>query len=328
MRVYRNRSDPSSVPAVAFSSANPIYLLDEPRPNFKEREMKIPGLGAAALLIAGAFVTPASAAELEGIAETTTFREYPITGVPLLDSFYFRFIEHDHHIEAIGVKPASPIPDPCYECAEVPPGLMEVSFHDEGRDDNYYFRISHAELPANVLRHRISGYCNKTCTELLDPHPRDSVFVITGFTFYFIGGDQRLNRVGLWEDNGQLVVHFRDDDGKELFRYDLEYVYLPPAMIPIRGHVEGVNARGGVSVPIDLGPVAMGPTVLRGFDLVFRPGDKDQNIWEIGVRTPGKTIEVFFSSDEHAENWGQFDWGVDWGALSRIPVFDPGPPRR
>jgi hypothetical protein len=292
--------------------------------------MKITGWGVATLLITAAlaFATTASAAEVEGTAESATFRDYPINGVPLLDSFYFRFLEHEHHIEAIGIEPASPIPNPCYECSDVPAGLMALAFQDEGRDDNYYFRVSHAELPVNVLRHRISGYCKKTCTELLDPHPRDSVFVITGFSFYFIGGDQRLNRMALWEDNGQLVVHFRDDDGKELFRYELEYVYLPPSMIPIRGHEAGVNARGGVSVPIDLGPVAMGPTVLRGFDLVFRPGDKDQDIWEIGVRTPGKNIEVFFSNDDDAENWGHFDWGVDWGALSRIPVFDPGPPRR
>ena len=124
--------------------------------------------------------------------------------------------------------------------------------------------------------------------------------------------------MAIWKENGALTVHFTDDNGtdtEDLFRYELEYVYLPPEMIPIRGHVSGVGARGDDSATIDLGPVLTGPTVLRGFDLVFLKeendwGDdkEDTEIREIGVRTPGNRVEVIFSNDKRSA----FDWGVDW----------------
>jgi len=292
------------------------------------------------LTFAGACLSTASAAEVTGIAKGGTFQPYLINGVPLLDSFYFRFAVHEMDVQAISVQPASPIPDPCYECSDVPAGQIFLTIQDNKVDedrgddeDEYFYRVSHADLPASVFRHRTSDYCRNTCGQWLNRPSRDSVFVITGFSFFFPAGDHHLKRVAIWEENGVLTVHFTDDNGTDhadLFRYELEYVYLPPEMIPIRGHVSGVGARGGARATIDLGPVLTGPTVLRGFDLIFQKevidwGDdkEDQEIREIGVRTPGNRVEVFFSNDRQSA----FDWGVDWGALSRLPVIFPTPPR-
>ena len=280
-----------------------------------------------ALAFAGALL-PASAAEVSGFAERGTFQPYEISGVPLLDSFFFRYHNDEHHLQAIQIEPASPIPNPCAECADVPAGQIFLTFQDEGADDNYFYRVSHASVPEGVFRHRTSDFCKNTCSQWLNRPSRDHVFVITGFTFFFPGKDHRLTRIAIWEENGQLTVHYKDRNGDDLFRYDLEYVYLPREMIPITGHVSGVEARGEASATLDLGPVRTGPTVLRGFDLVFLPDldfgmDYDQEVREIGIRTPENRIEVFFSNNDR----DRFDWGVDWGALSRLPVVFPDPPR-
>ena len=282
-----------------------------------------------ALTLAGGYLSTASAAEVTGYAKGGgTFQPYEISGVPLLDSFFFRYTGGERHVQAITVEPASLIPNPNPQGSDVPAGKIFLTLQDEGRDDEYFYRVSHASVPEGVFRHRTFDFCKITCRQWLNRPSRDSVFVITAFSFFFPGADHHLKRVGLWEENGELVVHFADDESAHLFRYDLEYVYLPRSMIPITGHVSGVEARGAASATIDLGPVMTGPTVLRGFDLVFRPEldwgiVEDQEIKDIGVRTPGNRIEVFFANEET----DRFDWGVDWGALARLPVVDPDPPR-
>lgn len=285
-------------------------------------------LYCAAIALA-AHLSAAHAAEIEGYSRGGgVFRSYAVNGVPLLDSFYFRFTDHERHVQAIQVEPASPVHNPCAECSPVPPGQIFLTFQDEDRDDEYFYKVSHVDLPAGVQRHRTSDYCLETCKQLLDSHERGSVFVITGFAFFFPGADHHLKRVGLWEQNGVLEVHFTDENRDNLFRYELEYVYLPAAMVAAHGNVSGVEARGGASATLNLGPVATGPTVLCGFDLVFRPEldlglTYDQEIQEIGVRTPGNKVEVYFANDD----LDRFDWGVDWAVLARVPVFDPGSPR-
>ena len=289
-------------------------------------------LYCGALALAGAYFTAASAAEIEDFDHTGggTFRSYPVNGLPLLDSFYFRFADGDErNIQSIQIELASPIPNPCFECGPVPAGQMFVSFQDDTEDDPYFFQISHAELPVPILRHRTAGYCKATCKTLLDAHNRGDVFVIVGFGFTYVGErDHHIQRVGLWEQDGVLEVHYRDENDDNLFRFDLEYVWLPAQFMARRGNASGVEAKGSAGVKIDLGPVAVGPTVLRGFDFVFLPEldiglTYDQEIREIGVRTPGDRIEVYLDNGEQ----DRFDWGVDWGALALVPTTQPDPPR-
>lgn len=290
--------------------------------------------------LAVASIPSASAAEAIGFVKDGggTFVSYEVNGVPLLDSFYFLFTDfEDRNIQAISVQPASPVADPCFDCSPVPAGKMFLTFQDEEGDESYFFHVSHVELPAPVLRHRDSDYCRKTCSHLLDAKPRDSVFVIVGFSFFYPGRDHHIERIGIWEENGVLEVFFHDDKlhgDDDLFRYELEYVYLPASMVARQGNASGNGAVGSDSatLPFQLPgqvPGPIGPTVLRGFDFVFH-GELDvgltydQEIREIGVRTPGNKVEVFFANEE----LDLFDWGVDWAALANVPVFDPGAPRR
>lgn len=297
-------------------------------------------LGTALFLWMAAFLTPASSAEVIGFDNDGggIFRKYPVNGVPLLDSFYFLFTSYeDRNIQSIAVQPSSPINNPCYDCADVPEGDIFLSMRDEEGDEPYYFRASHIEVDASVPRHRDADYCKKSCRRVLAPKPRNSVFVIVGFSFFYPGRDHHVQRIGMWEQDGVLDVHFHDDEDHgddDLFRYELEYVYLPASMVARQGNAAKNEARGSDSVVLDLPspiltPGAIGPTVLRGFDFVFLPEldvglTFDQEIREIGVRTPGNRIEVFFANEE----FDRFNWGIDWAALANVPTSDPGTPRR
>src|SRR5262245_14027057 len=113
------------------------YLADGLRPARKEKHMESSGqrgrrrwwARAAALFCAlalqGMYI-PAQAAEIMGIDQDGggIFQTYTVNGVPLLDSFYFRFTGGDHNVQAVAAQPASPVPDPCFDCSGVPAGKI------------------------------------------------------------------------------------------------------------------------------------------------------------------------------------------------------------
>jgi len=281
-------------------------------------------LCCAAIAFQWASIPAASAAEVTGLSEDgDALRAYPVNGVPLLDSFLLQFSDNDdHNVQALTVWPGSPIPGSCLDCGQVTPGSIFLSLRDDDSREPFFFQVSHVDVPVGV-RQRISAVCVVTCRLPLDKPARDSVFVLVGFSFNFMGVDHEIQRIGLWEENGEMVVHYRDETGDDQFRIDAEFVFLPPAMVPKRGNVSGIKASEAATVTVNLGPVASGPTVIRGFDFVFRPEldfgvVHNEEIRKIGIRTPGNMIEVICADNEN----DLFDWGVDWGAL-KIPVLDP-----
>ena len=141
-----------------------------------------------ALMLTGACLSTAYAAEVSGTAKGGTFQPYPINGIPLLDSFFFRFRDHEMDVQAIEVEPASTVPNPCEECSSVPAGQIYLAFQDddvdedeEDHEDEYFYRVSHASVPEGVFRHRTFDNCKGTCGQWLNRPSRDYVFVITGF---------------------------------------------------------------------------------------------------------------------------------------------------
>lgn len=249
------------------------------------------------------------------------FTAYPISGVPVLDSFYFRYTNADHHVQAIAVDPASPIPNPSAETANTPAGQIFLTLQDHNRDDEFFYSVKHATVPTGVYRQKTYDFCKKSCSQWLSPPSSRHVFVITGFTLSFPGTDHHLRRVAIAEQGGELTVHFADGNGDDLFKYEIEYVYLPPEMIAKMGHEEGKKALGGETRDIDLGLLPTGSTIIRGFDFEFLPDldvgiTQDQHIRDIGVRTPGSKIEVYYGDKEINDGGDRFDWSVDWAALS------------
>lgn len=266
--------------------------------------------------------------EIMGHAHGGTFQAYPVAGVPLLDSFYIRYTSGDNHVGALAVEPASPIANPYPQSANVPAGEIFLTLQDDSRDDEIFYKIEHAVVPDGVHRRKTYDFCRGSCIRALDRPTRDAVFVITGFSFFFPAGDHHLRRVGLWEEGDGVHVHFADEDAgdpDDVFLFELEYVYLPAAMIAKLGHASGNGAKGGERQPVDVCPAA-GPIVVRGFDFEFQPHScslfftcQDQHIREIGVLTPGNNIEVYYADKNPDSAGDKFNWGVDWAALADAP---------
>lgn len=284
---------------------------------------------ACGLLLAVLAASPmgASAADASGFSTAGTFQPYPVAGVPLLESFYMRYTSGDNHVEAVAVEPASPIPDPSPESSAVPSGQIFITLQDNDRDDQIFYQVEHAEVPATgVQRRKTFDFCRKTCSWQLDRPSPDHVFVIVGFSFFFPADDHHLRRIGLWEQDGVLHAHFKDEDDSDsddVYKFELEYAYLPPAMVARLGHSSGNDVvGGGERKPID----ACGPAsriVIRGFDFEFRPVScylfstcQDQHIRELGVLTPGNYVEVYFGDKSPYSDGDKFNWGVDWAVLS------------
>jgi len=257
------------------------------------------------------------------------FRDYPVSGIPLLDSFYFRYTHKDHHIQAIGIDPASPLPPPSPQISAVPAGQINLTFMDKNRDDEYFYEVSHATTNfAGIERHKIMDFCRGTICKARLPRPSPQhVFVIIGFGFFFPGGDHHIKRIGLWEDAGELNAHFEDQWADDLYRYELEYAYLPPAAVALVGKTDFRDARGGASATIDLGLRPVGPTVLRGFDVLFGTTGlyvaTDNHLREFGIKTPGNKIEVYYSDKNPNSREDRFIWRVEWAALRLRPEVAP-----
>lgn len=285
------------------------------------------GLGLAVLCL---YSPRAAAIEILGYADSGTFQPYPINGAPLLEAFYIRYNSGDNHIESYAVEPASPAPNPSPQSSNVPAGQIFLTLQDKDRDDKIFYKVEHADVPDALIRSKTFDFCRGSCRLPLDRPSRDHVFVIIGFSFFFPGDDHHLRRIGLWEENGEVHAHYADENGDDLFKFELEYVYLPPAMVAKTGHESGNGVLGGERRPIDVCP-APGPVVIRGFDFEFHSYScylvltcQDQHIREIGVLTPGHNLEVYYSDRNPDSSGDKFNWGVDWAALASAPP-SPGP---
>lgn len=252
----------------------------------------------------------ASAEMLGGLNEETGFSDgglemlnFSHSGVPLLDSFYFRYTDTDHHLAQILIHP------------DAQPGTMQLGFHDKNRDDDYFFRVMHRVIDdASVVRvDRSLDLCTGTCVRDIERPSGDVVFVLVGFQLAFTGGrDHHINVMQISERNGRLIVRFADKNFDDNFVWKVQYAYVPRRLFAAVDMSEGVRERGGArrSIP-------SGPSVIRGFRFDFEPyftNGGDHHIQDVGVMTHDDgRLEVFYGDKNRDDG---FDWEVKWGVLS------------
>jgi hypothetical protein len=231
----------------------------------------------------------------------STVRDFPHTGVPLLDTFYFRFTSADHHLAMITVDP------------DRPAGKVSLTYRDKNGDDDYYYKIAHRIVAdARVQKFsRSTDICSEsTCTVPLSKPAGDFVFVLIGFSFRFTGArDHHINQVRILEANGDLQVQFRDKNGSPppIFLWDIQFAYVPRDLFVTLGTSSGNGDRGGAGRDI-----AAGPSVIRGFSFDFQ--SDDHHLKDIGVTTPDHgRVEVFYG-DKNGDD--KFNWVVRWGILT------------
>ena len=239
----------------------------------------------------------ASAASAESVGGVSgggvTIAPYRIDGTPLLDSFYLRYNDSDHHVESLRVEPR-PLTDSLF-----------VSLADVNGDDDYYYSVEHRDsLDTGITANFVSGFCRGSCLLPLTPPP-NSVFVLTGFSFQFTNGDHHLDRIGIVREGNSVRTYFDDENDDDEYVVTVGYAWIP-AIRATPSRVSG-TATGATQVPMTNGP----NTVISGF--FFNYDDPDHHLREIGVLTGTTDLQLFYA-DRNADD--SFTYTVDLTLLT------------
>jgi hypothetical protein len=235
-----------------------------------------------------------------------TVKGFAHTGVPLLDSFYFRFLHQDHHLQMVRIDP------------DTPAGQMTLAYQDANEDDDYFYHIKHRIVDDPRVQRAFAqdiGTEVDNAVQLQRP-AGDFVFVLIGFTFRFTGDrDHHIREVRILEFDSILHVRFRDENNnppshpRPVFLWDVQFAWVPRDLFVELGSESGADVGdAGRNIPA-------GPSVIRGFGFNFQ--SKDRHLKEIGVFTPddNSRVEVYYG-DKNVEQEDIFDWIVDWGVLT------------
>ena len=267
---------------------------------------------------------------VEGFAKGFTSVNYPgVDGIPLLNSFYFRFEKNgssspiDNHINSIRVLPAGDSidlsPGADLGPSVVTPGKLDLTYADKdptSSKDRYFFKITHSNLAlkhARRFQFRDLG-CTGKCEQVLPKPPGpilpgfEPVFVLCGFKVFFTGNrDHHLDGLSVFENNGKLTVEFNDKNDDDVFGYLVDYALVSRVGMNIQLGEESGTAKGGARVLLP------GDKVIRGFRFDLR--SSDHHLREVGVITGKDRIEVY-DSDVAADD--TFDWFVRWATISEM----------
>jgi hypothetical protein len=250
------------------------------------------------MMLAGAPAT-ATAENLQGNAKgfITTPLGLTQNGAPLLQSFYFRFRDDDHHYGGMEVQPNMPALN-----------KASIGFSDKNGDDRYFYNITFAPYFGEISRNTTTEFGRKksiTFPVKVPASGANSVFVIRGFYLQYRGGDHHIDEIGIQEQNGQVTVTLNDHNDDDPFRIDLSYAYIPRSRFSEVGQRSG-SAKGGQRATIP-----SGTAVIRGFRFNFNSDDR--HIREIGVvLNGGGRLEVFYSDNSQND---LFAWDVAYGIL-------------
>jgi hypothetical protein len=253
-----------------------------------------------ALLVLACTGQHVCAENLQGHAKGFTTRNISLTqnGAPLLQSFYFRFTNDDHHFAAIEVVPGIPAIN-----------QASIGYSDKNSDDRYFYNITFAPYFGTIFR-RSDGreHCIGSCTYPLQAPPdrANHVFVLRGFYIHYVGGDRHIDQIKIEENNGQVTVALNDKNDDDRFRVDLHYAYIPRSQFLVPDGEAAGTSRGGHRMAIP-----GGSAVIRGFNFDFR--SQDHHIKDIGVMLNGAgRMEVFYGDKNQDDS---FDWKVQYAIL-------------
>jgi hypothetical protein len=262
---------------------------------------KIIGTCVAALLIATVVGTPARAAveEVSGFGFGSVTRTFNDPGTPLLDHFYFRFQNDDHHFGHASAYPQSN-------------GTILIAFQDQNSDDEYFYRVAHQRVSsAGLVLGSFSDVCLTRCIREIPRPVGNYVFVLTGFRFFYIGGrDRHFDELGVLENNGTVTTYLNDkeQDSDDTFITHISYAWVPRARFSVVSALAAeVQDAGGVrrSVPV-------GDKVIRGFRVNSLNGDR--HIRELGVMTNFDNIEIYDS--DNTPGGDRWDYDVRYAVLA------------
>jgi hypothetical protein len=244
----------------------------------------------------------ARAEEVSGFGSGSLTRTFNQVGTPLLDQFYFRYTNDDHHFGHMSAYPQ-------------PGQTILIAFQDDSSAFEYFYRVAHQRVSAGgIVLGSYTDACLHSCTRAVPRPAGDYVFVLTGFRFYYIGGrDREFDELGVLENNGNVKTYLNDraQDNDDTYITHISYAWVPRARFAtlrsISGEVDG--GEGGVrrsGLP--------GTKVIRGFRVNDLEPNSDRHIRELGIMTNSDNIEIFNSDNSPGDD--HWEYVVRYAALN------------
>lgn len=224
----------------------------------------------------------AAVEEVSGFGFGSITRTFDQPGTPLVDHFYFRFSDDDHHFGHMSAWPQSN-------------GTILVAFQDQNSDDEYFYRVAHQRVSSTgLVLGSFADICLTRCVRTISRPAGDYVFVLTGFRFFYIGGrDRHFDEIGVIESNGTVTTWLNDraQDTDDTFTAYISYAWVPRARLSTVSAISGtVENNGGIRRT-----VTQGNKVIRGFRVDSL--NSDRHIRELGIMTNFDNIEVYDSDN-------------------------------
>jgi hypothetical protein len=241
-----------------------------------------------------------SVREFNGIATRSISPSYNPSGTPMLDHFYFRDVNDDQHIRHVSALPTLF-------------GVVDISFEDASSGEQWEYRVALQDVSAaGLVPGEFSQRCYGRCTKELARPAGNYVFVISGFSFLFRGGDHHIDEIGVMENGGELVTYFNDQNDDDGYDVVVRYVWVPRALLSTVAAVSGTVEAAGSATRT----VAAGNKVIRGFhvDNKNTGGSGDNHIKRFGFLTHSTSVAVYYGDRNPADS-------ADWSFQFRYAVL-------
>ena len=257
----------------------------------------------AALASGAAFADNVSGTQAYG--DTTRAYRYS-NGTPVLSEFWFFFQNGDHHLKKIKIRTEG----------GWNPNEVFLDFRDKNADDPYQYEVGHHNIyKSSATTGAVSGYCTGVCTLYLSDRPSSQhVFVLQGFEFNYTSSDHHMNRIGVFEENRYLTLHFNDKNSDDRFYYVINYAWLEPDAVDSEGTFSGTRANGSVTES----GWQSSYRAMAGFYLDFESdctSGGDHHVEEIGVRREHGAYNQYklLYNDDNDDDC--FDYEYQWVKL-------------
>ena len=229
---------------------------------------------------------------------------YPIynsPGVALLDSFYFRYNDTDHHLSSLSVKPESN-------------GTIMLAFADHNNDDDYYYTVEHKRnTSAGIITGSFVDFCTGSCLYPLAAPGPGYVFALRGFRFYYRNGDHHMNQVGILREATGVRTFFNDHNTDDPYTVYVDYAWLPSSLVEYTGVISGTDDGGGVQRAVTNANRA----IITGFKMDYVYGG-DHELQEIGVLTRNSDIQVYYGDSNGDDD---FTYQVNYAVMRQSLVI-------
>jgi hypothetical protein len=238
--------------------------------------------------------------------------------VPLMRGFDFRYLNGDHHIKTIEVRPETD-------------NTLAISFRDRNGDDpmEYEVSLTKVTLAGVISPPTRTGTCSGgTCTFPLQPPPNsNSIFVLRGFRLsfleqdadpvfpdfcnVFVGCDHHLSIVGIEERDGNVTVTYQDQNGDDDYAVHIAYSWVPRSLA--QGQIIAIGTvddAGTYHKNVD----TSGTVAITGFRIGYVPVPTggtppttrlpDNHILRFGYQAPRTGgVDVAFGDNEPGTKW-------------------------